>query len=68
MKKRKLKGYEGITLNKGKFVPADEAFEYVCAQVGIAAFDYNAPEAAEFKASTVEWYFSGNWVEVYDNV
>ena len=66
MCKGKLKGWKGICSNAGEFVPADEGFEYVCAQVGIAAFDYNAPEAAEFKASTVEWYFSGDWIEVYE--
>lgn len=66
MKKGKLIGYKGVTLNKGKFVEAEDAFTYVCKQVGIAAFDCNAPEAAEFKEMLVEWYFSGNWLEVYE--
>lgn len=67
MSKGNFKGWKGICSNAGKFVPADEGFAYVCNQVGIAAFDYSAPEAAEFVASTVEWYFSGNWIEVYSN-
>lgn len=67
MKKGKLKGYEGITLNKGKFVDAEDAFSYVCKQVGIAAFYNTAPEAAEFREMLIEWYFSGNWVEVYED-
>ena len=62
------KGWRGIGPNAGKFVPADEGFEYVCAQVGVGSFDNNAPDAAEFKAALVEWYFSGNWIEVNDNV
>lgn len=67
MKKGKLKGWEGIGPNKGKFVEADDAFPYVCKQVGIAAFYSTAPEAAEFRAMLIEWYFSGNWVEVYED-
>lgn len=66
MAKRKLIGWKGICSNEGKFVPADEEFTYICEQVGIMAFDYDAPEAEEFVASTVEWYFSGNWIEVYE--
>lgn len=66
MSKRKLIGWKGICKNAGKFVPAAEGFEYVCAQAGILAFDHNAPEAAEFFNSTIEWYFSGNWIEVYE--
>lgn len=66
MHKGKLKGWKGICSNAGKFVPADEGFAYVCDQVGIAAFDDSAPEAADFVASTVEWYFSGNWIEVHE--
>ena len=67
MKKGKLKGWEGISTNRGKFVEVDEAFHYICKQVGIAAFYNTAPEAAEFKEMLIEWYFSGNWVEVYDD-
>ncbi len=66
MKKGKLKGWKGICSNAGKFVPADEGFAYVCKQVGIMAFDYNAPGATEFVESTVEWFFSGNWIEIYE--
>ena len=68
MSKGQLKGWKGICSKKGTFVPADDGFAYVCEQVGIMAFDYNAPEATDFVESTVEWYFSGNWIEVYEEV
>ena len=66
MKKGNFKGWKGIFPNEGKFVPANEGIEYVFAQVGIMAFDHNAPEAEGFVDETVEWYFSGNWIEVYE--
>ena len=66
MSKGKLKGWQGITLNDGKYVSAEDGFEYVCQQVGIAAFDDTAPEAEKFKEMLVEWFFSGNWIEVYE--
>lgn len=66
MPKGKLIGWKGICSNAGKFVPADDGFEHICEQVGILDFDHNAPDAAEFVSSTVEWYFSGNWIEVYE--
>ena len=66
MKKGNFKGWKGICCNDGKFVPADEGVEYVFRQVGIMAFDHNAPEAEGFVDETVEWYFSGNWIEVYE--
>lgn len=66
MKKGNFKGWRGICNNAGKFVPADEGFEHVCTQVGIASFDYNAPDATEFAYMIVEWYFSGNWIKVYE--
>ena len=67
MKKGKLKGWEGIGPNRGKFVEPGDAFPYVCKQVGIVKFDYTAPEASEFGPMLIEWYFSGNWVEVYED-
>jgi hypothetical protein len=66
MRKGKLKGWRGIGPEAGEFVPADEGFEYICTHVGIGSFDYNAPDAAEFKAMLVEWFFSGNWIEEYE--
>lgn len=64
---RELAGYEGICSNKGKFVPVDEAFDYAAEKVGILDFDENAPDAAEFKDVLVEWFYSGNWIEVSDD-
>ncbi len=65
MSRGELKGWEGISTNTGKYVEADDGFEYVCQQVGIEAFDETAPDAAEFKEMLIEWYFSGNWIEDY---
>ena len=61
-----FKGWKGICKNAGKFVPAEDGFAYVCAQVGIMDFDHNAPDATEFAYMLVEWYFSGNWIAVYE--
>ena len=66
MSKGNFKGWKGICCNEGKFVPAEEGIEYVFAQVGILAFDHAAPEAESFVDDTVEWYFSGNWIKVYE--
>ena len=66
MRKGQLKGWKGICSNQGKFVPAEDGLEYVFDQVGIMAFNHDAPNATEFAESTVEWYFSGNWIEVYE--
>lgn len=66
MRKGNFKGWKGICSNTGKFVPADEGVEYVFDQVGIMAFNYDAPDAEAFVKDTVEWYFSGNWIEVYE--
>ena len=66
MHKGRFVGWKGICSNAGKFVPADEGFTYICEQVGIEVFNHSAPEATMFVESTVEWYFSGNWIEVYE--
>jgi hypothetical protein len=66
MSRGKFLGWKGITCNDGKFVAAEDGFEYVCHQVGIEVFDETAPEAEDFKEMLVEWFFSGNWIEVYE--
>lgn len=60
-----LLGWRGIGPNAGKFVEAEDGFSYVRDQVGITLFDPTAPDAAEFKEMLIEWFFSGNWVEVH---
>jgi hypothetical protein len=65
VKRGEFKGWKGISTNTGKYVAAEDGFEYVCEQVGIEAFDETAPDAAEFKEMLIEWYFSGNWIEDY---
>lgn len=66
MSKGKLKGWRGIGPNAGIFIAAEDGFGYVCQQVGIVSFDDTAPEAEEFKELLIEWFFSGNWIEVYE--
>jgi hypothetical protein len=66
VKKGKFLGWRGFGPNKGKFVEVGDAFPYVCEQVGITVFDPTAPDAAEFKEMLVDWYFSGNWVTIYE--
>lgn len=61
------KGWRGIGPNAGEFVPAEDAFNHVCKEVGIWAYDSTNPLFAEFKEMLVEWYFSGNWIEVTEN-
>lgn len=65
MSKGKLKGWRGIGPNAGQYIAAEDGFSYVRDRVGITLFDHTAPEASEFKEMLIEWYFSGNWIEVY---
>ena len=62
-----IRGWRGICQNKGKFVPFEDGFEYAAAEVGILAFDNNAPGADDFKEALIEWFYSGNWIEVTDD-
>ena len=66
MRKGDLKGWKGICGNRGKFVAVEDGFSYVRDQVGITLFDHAAPDAKEFREMLVDWYFSGNWIEVYE--
>ena len=60
----KIKGWQGIGPEAGKFVSAEDGFWYAARECGIIVFDHTAPLAEEFKQMVVEWFFSGNWVEV----
>lgn len=66
MRKGELKGWKGISTNKGKFVAVDDGLDFVFQQIGIVQFDKDAPDAEMFLEDLVEWYFSGNWIEVYE--
>ena len=61
------KGWRGIGPEAGKFVPASDGFHHAAHECGVTMFDPTAPLAEEFKGLLVEWYFSGNWVEVNGN-
>ena len=63
----KLKGWRGIGPNAGEYIAVKDGFGYVCTQVGIEVFDKTALEAEEFQKMLLEWYFSGNWIEVFES-
>ena len=65
MSKGKLIGWRGIGPNLGEYIAAEDGFSFICQQAGIEGFDETAPEAEEFIAMLIEWFFSGNWIEVY---
>lgn len=65
MRKGKLKGWKGICCNTGKFVAAEDGLTYVFNRLGVLLVDPNAPEANAL-LELVDWYFSGNWIEVYE--
>ena len=58
------KGYKGIGPNAGKFIPADDAFTYAKMCCGVLTYNDEAPDAKEFEEMLVEWFYSGNWIEV----
>lgn len=60
----KQKGFKGIGPNEGKFVPAEDALIVAFGAVGIVIHNYAAPDAKEFRKMLLEWYYSGNWIEV----
>ena len=66
MSKGNLKGWRGIGPNAGIFIAAEDGFSYVRDRVGITLFDHTAPDAKEFNEMLIDWYFSGNWIEVYE--
>lgn len=66
MSKGKLKGWRGIGPNAGLYIAVGDGFSFARDRVGITLFDHTAPDAAEFKEMLIEWYFSGNWVEIYE--
>lgn len=61
-----LMGWRGISTNAGKFVAAEDGFTVAARECGILVFEHTAPLAEGFKELLVEWYFSGNWIEVHN--
>ena len=64
---KKIKGYRGFGHDAGKFVPFEERFDRAARECGITMHDPTAPLADEFRGMLVDWYFSGNWVEVLED-
>lgn len=63
----KLKGYKGIGIEAGRFVAAEDAEEHVLRECGLTAASERTYLTDEAKRALVEWYFSGEWVEVYED-
>lgn len=63
MAKKHIIGYE--SMDGRIFVAAEDALDHVLIKCGVKIVDKVAPDAEEFRDMVVEWYFSGNWVEVY---
>lgn len=57
-------GYE--CLDGSVFVSNEDALDYALEKCGIAIVNDGAPDAEEFKAMLVEWFYSGNWLSVGD--
>lgn len=55
----------GATMYKniktGREISDEDALAYAMQQCGIAQFDEDAPDASEFAAMLVDWYYSGDW-------
>ena len=63
----KIKGWTGFIENDGKFVRYEDGFDYAANECGIVMHDLTAPLAGEFRGMLVEWFFSGNWIEVWED-
>lgn len=55
--------WEGIGPKDGEIVSEEDALDYVAAECGFTVDDPDAPEHQEFVKSTIDWYFSGNWIK-----
>ena len=60
----KIKFYKHI--HTDEIVYDDEAFDYVLDYYGLK-IDKNKCNLDEFKDTIVEWFFSGNWIEGWEN-
>ena len=57
------KKYIGICANRGKVVCAEDALDYAMHDLGIMAIPGRDLDA-EFRVALVDWFYSGDWVEV----
>lgn len=64
--KEKLYGPGYKEMGTGVFVPKEDAFDYAIEQcVKIIPDGFRGIEwTQEFKEMLVEWFYSGNWIEV----
>ena len=65
----KLKYYKHI--HTGETVYEDEAEFYALEKLGVTVTTENGvltDEQKEFIKSTTEWYFSGNWIQEWEDI
>ncbi|MGL5437098.1 MAG: hypothetical protein ACRDBO_17260 [Lachnospiraceae bacterium] len=55
-----MSGYQGIGPEAGVFVDMHEAYHYAIERCLYGTND----ERKEFRKMLVEWYYSGNWIEI----
>lgn len=67
MKAITLIAYMGIGNEAGNIVFSDDFVSYAANRLGISFDDNKSNEETEdFKQYLVDWYFSGNWMPVYE--
>lgn len=66
---RKTKEYIGFGPESGKSILPDDAFDYALLRCGVARigeFDESQADHRDFRDMVTEWFYSGNWVEIYE--
>ncbi len=64
---KELKGWKGIGPERGKFIPAEDGLDHILTEFGITGLDESVPLYGELKELLIDWYYSGNWIEVYED-
>lgn len=65
----RTKEYIGLGPESGKRILNEDAFDYALLRCGAARtseFDESQADHREFRDMVTEWFYSGNWVEIYD--
>lgn len=54
--------YKGVGSEAGTIVEEDQAYQYALER----CLNGTLEEQKEFKETLIDWYYSGNWVEMED--
>ena len=65
MAARKVLRYEGVGVEQGNSIPAEDAVEYALSECGLE-IRLRKPLTREAVEYIVDWFFSGCWVPVYE--